>query len=131
MGVAIDLACVFLMSCFADASFLFLRSFFSSRRLVVHMAVVNSVANLALCAVNVAMHHKASKHRRTRVEAQRRASDIKTMKTSHGGVQLFPIASHQESALSVVQPSLYGKSHRRHGDGLFTEVQNTEVTNTE
>jgi hypothetical protein len=123
VGVAVDLASVFVISCLANTSILVLRSYFSSRRLVISLAVTNTIANVGLFGVNIGVHKKVRKGRlrKARVHDVSRRSGG-TAKTANGK----PVASHLDSALSVVEQSHYAVCKKPSGGGLFSDVESSK-----
>jgi hypothetical protein len=123
MSIAIDLASIFVMNCLFGASLPLLRSHFSSRRLVVHLAIVNSISNVFLLGMNIDMRKKASQRKRryTRVQGTTMANNTLYDKRQQS------IESRQESALSVVEPSHFAASNNKtSGEGLFSAVESGE-----
>jgi hypothetical protein len=103
----IDIVVVFVISCGLPLSYLVAGSFFSSRQLAVHLAVVLSLVNFVLIFAQVATHQKLKGTQR-----KARAPRLKHSRT------MPSLVSSQASGLSVVEQSVVTAK----GPGLFSEI---------
>jgi hypothetical protein len=118
MSIAIDLASIFVMNCLFGASLPLLRSHFSSRRLVVHLAIINSIANVGLFGMNIRIRKQASQRKRKYTRVQGTMAN----NTLHAKRQQS-IESRHESALSVVESSHFAASNKKTSrEGLFSSA---------
>jgi hypothetical protein len=113
LQLVLDIVSVFILSCGVPLSYLVARSHYSSRRYVMHLAVVLTFMLCTLAATQVAMHQSWRRsHKKMLVESQ-----MQMTRAKQGGTA-SSLGSSMQSGLSVVEQSVVAKQ----GPGLFSEL---------
>jgi hypothetical protein len=111
LQLVIDIVAVFILSCGVPISYLVARSHYSSRRFVMHLAVVLAFLQCTLTVGQVALH------RSWRRSMKKKMIQSQVTRGKQGGAASSYTSSNQ-SGLSIVEQSAVEKQ----GQGLFSEV---------